>query len=340
MSDPVTKTAGKIAADSKTGTKPDGGGRIVLLMRHVRRDPSAGAVIDLDAETADFRLPDNVDSAIDELAQEVANKRLVGSERAALGVALRLRDELGGTLTALAVGHGPDEQGLLAAALRAGCDRAVCLVDSDETDTASGDAESIDEDGEENPAEASTHDMPAIKLDQLDGGPLSGFGYLVLAETLAAALRHLGCDLFLCADRSDEPHGMVGPAIAELMAMPHLSAVVDARVEPGSEAGKRARVVAKHRSGNEHHRFRCRLPLALCVLTCEREDEPSLRTGEAAAAQPAVERLALGGLGIENHSWRDSAQVPLQLARSERKAAVIVGVRDLVTRLVDDQLLP
>src|SRR5690606_21260663 len=95
---------------------------------------------------------------------------------AALRAAVRVRDRLGGTLAAVAMGPDEHERPVLVAALAAGCDRAVRVHAPD--------------------------------CDDLD--------YLGVATVLAAAVRRLGCDLLLCGDTGEnERTGAVGPAVAE-----------------------------------------------------------------------------------------------------------------------------
>ena len=115
-------------------------------------------------------------------------------ERAALAAALRLRGELGGTVTAVAVGPAQREDRVLAIALRAGCDEGIRVQD------------------------------PA--LDDPD--------YLVVAQVLAAVARRISAKLVLCGDRSqDERQGATGAAVAELLDAPHLAQVVDLEAHDG-----------------------------------------------------------------------------------------------------------
>jgi electron transfer flavoprotein beta subunit len=81
-------------------------------------------------------------------------------------------------------------------ALRAGCDRAVRVHDS--------------------------------QLEDLD--------YLGIARVLAAAVAHLCFDVVVCGNRSqDELLGATGPAMAGLLQVPHLNNLVDVRGVSGPE---------------------------------------------------------------------------------------------------------
>lgn len=140
--------------------------RIVVLLRRLRREPA-----------------------------QVSEEEVLGRcERAALTAALTLRGELDGEVTAVAVGPSNREDRVLAMALRAGCDNAVRVHDS--------------------------------QLEDLD--------YLGYANVLSATLLKLGFDVVVCGNRSqDELLGATGPALAGLLDVPHLNNLVDVRGEGG-----------------------------------------------------------------------------------------------------------
>lgn len=116
-------------------------------------------------------------------------------ERAALAAALAIKADLGGSLTAIAVGPSRREDRVLAVALRAGCDAAVRVWD----------------------------------------GGLEALDYLGRATVLAAAVRKVGATVVLCGDRSqDELDGAIGPSVAELLSYAHVTSVVDVRPEAGA----------------------------------------------------------------------------------------------------------
>ena len=151
-------------------------------------------------------------------------------EEAALMAACRLQSRMGGTVTALAVGEPDIESEALRAALCGGCDRAYCLVMND--------------------------------VEELD--------YLGRATVLAAAARHVGFDLILCGDRSDDHRsGAAGPATAEILEVSHLSGVVD--VAPDLEAVQTDtmtpidHVIASHRQLGRIYELRWYLPTVLCM---------------------------------------------------------------------------
>lgn len=189
-------------------------------------------------------------------------------ERAALDAAVALARGLGGTLTALSMGTDEHQGPVLAAARAAGCDAAVRVHAPD--------------------------------CDDLD--------YLGVATILGAAARALGCDALLCGDSSEnERTGAVGPAVAEILGVPHLTGVLAIAAErkgarawapPAGAAGRwgssdgdgRAdeitNVMVQHRSGGRIHRLRWPLPAVFCLLA------PDVPAAGVAATTPASDAAA------------------------------------------------
>lgn len=250
-------------------------------------------------------------------------------EQAALAAAVRLRDALGGTLTAVALGEAMHEEPTLAAALAAGCDRAVRVH--------------------------------APACDDLD--------YLGTAEVLRAAVDRLGCDLLVCGDRSqDQGHGALGPAMAELLGMPHLTGVLDVDIqvedrdiqvadgaaEPAEEAAEPAAepaeptrggraILARQRNGGRIHRFRCVPPVVLCIqgpMPAPDQPAPDQPATDQAPAAP-IDHLSLDDLGLDariiGHRGRLIGQ--LQTTHEGRRTVMATSPADLVTRLVADHVL-
>ncbi len=101
----------------------------------------------------------------------------------ALGRAIELREELGGEVTALTMGP-PQAREALGHCLAAGADHAVLISDL----------------------------------------AMAGSDTLATARTLAMTLRDRGFDLILCGRNStDSETGQVGPEVAELLGIPHVS---------------------------------------------------------------------------------------------------------------------
>ncbi|MEM9490722.1 MAG: hypothetical protein AAGC55_16360, partial [Myxococcota bacterium] len=176
---------------------------------------------------------------------------LAGAQLAALGTALDLCKQMDGQVTALAFGDQVRSQRALRTALAAGCTRAV-YIDEPQRD-------------EEQP----------IELD-----------YLAQAMVFTAAVGRFGCDILLCPDGRRGPlDAALGPAVAELCSMAHLTGVIAAAVDrPQNEtastgpaastangrdpasAGSPDALLVVHRGGGQLHRFRCPLPIALSVM--------------------------------------------------------------------------
>lgn len=203
-----------------------------------------------------------------------------------------LRDALAGSLTAVAL---TDDQAPAPpwsdAALAAGCDRVVCI------------------------------DAPAH--DDLD--------YLGTAMVLSAAARTLGCDLLLCDDQGPPPDRCaVGPAVAELLGITHLTGVVAATPDaapgtvPGASPGAMTAtppgaVIAHQRAGGRVHRFRCPLPAVLCMTALAPDDRPTaipdsarVPAPEAPDATPdaTIDRLSLRDLGLDPRALRHRSRRP------------------------------
>ncbi len=226
--------------------------------------------------------------------EHVSEEEVMGRcERAALATALRLRRQLGGTLTAVAVGPRREDR-VLAMALRSGCDHA------------------------------------ARTNDQL----LDGVDYLGTATAIAATARHLEYDLVVCGDRSqDEVQGAIGPAVAELLGIPHLTGLVDVQAEDGA-------LLARQRSVGKIHTFRGALPLVLCIAAYRAGpgDEPIAGPGGRGGK---IEHLTLRDLGIDGRELSHRRQFlgRPRAARTGCNATMVNNAHELVSTLVSDHLL-
>jgi electron transfer flavoprotein beta subunit len=214
-------------------------------------------------------------------------------ERAALTAALKLSAELDAEVTAMAVGTAKREDRVLAMALRSGCNRGVRIYDR--------------------------------KVNELD--------YLGIASVLAAGLRHIGADLVLCGDRSeDELQGAIGPTVAEKLGVPHLSGLVDVR-------GDGDAVIARHRGAGRFHTFRCTWPMVLCVHSFPRARHPrddGRRSGPGSIDHYDLEALSID---IRELSYRSRLVGSSHPRRSGRNATMADGVDQLVSRLREDHVL-
>ena len=216
-------------------------------------------------------------------------------ERGALGIGLALAAQRDAPAVAIAVGPARREDRVLAMALRAGCARAVRVWD----------------DG----------------LDDVD--------YLGLAEVLAAAIRSVNATLVVCGDRSvDERAGAIGPAVAELLGIAHITGVGHAKMIDGA-------LGVEHLSDHGPIQLRFPGPLLLAVTA------PSARNRDDTAAPPpaasqsiAVKELADLGLDPRRLAPRRALVGRLRPLRGARQAILLADAAALVDRLRSERLLP
>jgi electron transfer flavoprotein beta subunit len=230
-------------------------------------------------------------------AGQGAPPALIGRcDAAALRAALQLRKPLGASAAiALAVGGAHSEDEVLRLALAAGADRAARVDDP--------------------------------SLGQLD--------YHGLARLLAAAVRREGAKLVLAGDRSeDEGQGAVGPAVAEALDVPHVTAARDLRADG-------AHVSFTRRDAGVVRTFKLALP---ALVTVAAQAGPEVRSPPGAARPSGdgaliVHDLAALGLQEGELKHREALLGRAQAVRLARNATMVGDVADLVARLRDDRLL-
>lgn len=212
-------------------------------------------------------------------------------DRAAFAAGLALRDaSRGGRVVAVAVGPAEREDVVLGAARAAGANRAVRVWD------------------------------PC--LESVD--------YLGLARVLAAATRHVGYDLVVAGDRSeDEWQGAVGPATAEALGVPHLTGALDAKLEGDA-------VIASRRDGGLVRRVKVPLPALLTVVAF-----PSVPDLVRCDDADPPETLGLNDLGIQalELRHRDRCLGRAYPVRVARNATILRDPDELIHRLRQDRLL-
>ncbi len=217
-------------------------------------------------------------------------------ERGALTIGLALAHELATDAVAIAVGPARREDKVLAMALRAGCARAVRV---------SGDG-----------------------VDDLD--------YLGVAEIVAAAVKKVGADVVVCGDRSvDERLGALAPAAAELLAMPHVTAVRGARLEG-------AALDVDHHASGRIVTLRLARPvvLAVCAPPSRGGDAPSAPAPPAAAQAIVAWELEDLGLDARRLAPRKALAGRLRPLRGSRQATIFGDAAELVERLRQERVLP
>jgi electron transfer flavoprotein beta subunit len=199
--------------------------------------------------------PEAVVEVTGEGALQVENRWITGFfDEVAIEQALQLRDRFGGEVTAVTVGTGKATD-----ALR----RAVAMGAS-----------------------------RAIQVDDPATADLDGVG---VARALAEVLRTETADLILCGKASlDLEAGVVGPALAEFLGLPHLSEVVE--LEPGDDGATLvgARAV-------EGGRIREKVALPALITAGKGLVEPRVPpvTGVMKAMRTPIDRRSLADLGLD-----------------------------------------
>ena len=166
---------------------------------------------------------------------------------------------------------------------------------------------------------------------------MAGSDTLATARTLAMALEQEACDLIFCGRHStDAETGQVGPELAELMGLPHVSNVYKLDWEAGSNT-----VLAERETDDGHEVVRCPLPAVICVSEgIMPERFPNRDDMEAGRQKPIVE-VGADALSPEP-SLFGSAGSPtwvadIQILQSSRLAEVVEEEdRDAAVRRVAD----
>jgi electron transfer flavoprotein beta subunit len=239
-------------------------------------------------------------------ADRLADRLLGRCEEAALSAALSLRGA-DGELVAVTAGPAERETPVLEEALRVGADRAIRIWDP----------------------------------------VLDGVDYYGIARVLAASIKKQGFDLVVCGERSeDECQGAVGPAVAELLGVTHLTAAVDLAADGKS-------VLVTRRDAGSVRTLRVPLPTLVSVTRFVEPDRPAGGGSSGPPVVPGVgarperpstkstiETMDLAAVGITaaELKHRDRCVGRAHAVRVARNAT-LVGVRDLVERLRDERLL-
>lgn len=218
-------------------------------------------------------------------------------DEAALATALALRAGHPETqVTALAAGPADRENAVLERALKLGANHALRVYDDS--------VESID--------------------------------YHGIARVLAGAATHIGYDLLLSGDRSeDEIQGAVGPAVAEVLGIPHLTGVRDARLEGRA-------LLASRRDTGLIRTLEIPLPALLTVVSFPRSVAFAPENATTPPPSPgSIEVLDLAAIGLQTMELkhRDRCLGRAHPVRVVRNVTVVSSPDELVARLRDDHLL-
>lgn len=206
-------------------------------------------------------------------------EKLGPNERAALGTAFALREAREGTqVIALAAG-GDREDEALAVADALGADETYRISDP--------------------------------ILDEVDD--------LGVARALVYAARHIGFDLVLAGFRSpDLARGFMGPAVAEGLEIPHLSAVNSVRLEHDTVAVVRTCICRT---------FTHTLPLPCLITVASGPDPGSAKPTEA--HQPRL--LTLEDVSLEETMLRPRISLKGVISAYEKEGYVTAWVDDAAT---------
>lgn len=205
-------------------------------------------------------------------------------EREALRAALRAGLDLDEPVVAIAATGMGDDEPALKIALRAGCARAI-----------------------------------AVDVDPLE------LGYLPLARALASAVESVSPVLVLCGDQSETSRrGAIGPAVAEILELPHLTGVLAVEVVDRA--------------------VRCRASLEGAMRWFAVPEPAVLCLRSAGPRQKGAPALRRTGAVVEHHSVDVEGQTSPAMTRPvsvpPRGGGAITGSpADLIRRLRDDHLL-
>jgi len=214
-------------------------------------------------------------------------------DQAALATAVRLRRAGAEVLVAVAAGPAERQEPALRQALAQGADRAVSV----------------------------SHAL----LEKVD--------YHGMARVLAGAAKHLGYELVLLGERSqDEAEGAIGPAVAEHLGVPHVTAARDLTIELPDH------VRFERLDGTLRRTLRLALP---AVITVAADGLAGGQTEAEPAQGREPETLDLETIGIQppELKYRDRCLGRAMPVRALRSATVLPRAADLVARLRDDHLL-
>ena len=146
--------------------------------------------------------------------------------------------------------------------------------------------------------------MGADEAVQITDPALEGSDPFGIARVLTAFLKNESFDLILCGRQAmDDDAGVVGPAVAELLELPHVTSILGLEV---AEDGQSAKVSRQIEGGKEH--VRCPLP---AVLTAQKGlNVPRIPQvmGMMKAMKAEVRKVGLAELGIDPSTVGEAGQ--------------------------------
>ena len=121
---------------------------------------------------------------------------------------------------------------------------------------------------------------------------LAGSDTLATAQALALALQRESADLIVCGrNSSDAETGQVGPEVAELMGLPHISNVRKLDVD---RAGNR--IIAERATDEGYQVIECPLPAVVCVTEGAGQERYPGRDEMTEAQERSIEQLTCADL--------------------------------------------
>jgi len=142
---------------------------------------------------------------------------------------------------------------------------------------------------------------------------------LGVAQALAHAAKHIGFDLVLAGFRSpDQNRGFMGPAVAECLEIPHLSAVDTLRWENEAVAVERTCICQT---------FTHKLPVPCLITLASGPDPGTAKPTEA--HQPNL--LTLGDISLEETMLRPRISLQGVISAHEKEGYVTAWVDDAAT---------
>ncbi len=195
--------------------------------------------------------------------------------------------------------------------------------------------------GPPNAAEGLTqcYALGADRAVLLSDRALAGSDTLATAQALSLALQREAPDLIVCGrNSSDAETGQVGPEVAELMGLPHISNVRKLEVDRGGN-----RITVERATDEGYQVLECALPAVVCVTEGAGQERYPGREEMAEAEAKAVEQLTCADLtddlslfGLEGSpTWVED----IRLVEPDRLGVVIRDeTPDEAARLIAEHL--
>ncbi len=154
------------------------------------------------------------------------------------------------------------------------------------------------------------------------GGDATLGDSFTIAKVLAAAIKGLGADLILCGVKGvGTDCGQVGPMLAELLDLPHVSSVTSLELGAGA-------VVAGREVEGGQERVSSPLPAVLTAMKGLNEPRYAALKGIMAAKRKPVDKLEPAALGVTEGSGATYAVRALELPPGKAAGTIIEGTDD------------